>query len=346
MLDPITATTTIITLATFIKDLIEVGQSIKTSIEKVAENRRRIRDLMNDILHTLADLASLSRGHEDEFKAPALLSALANLKADMLYVLSICRKISPAERSPGLRGFGVQIKVWMKRDNVETEIKRLKEHVNQCYSKFTAFSAARIEKTAARIEGTSCHAVNTTLRVEQTLILNNVENQVRLRRLEGMMARVLLETQFGQNIMNETIETIASDTTHKSLEFQYLSTQALRFIDTLQHWQLITKNTFVVDTPLWDGTKVVFAKFKSSEHILYQILGALLKIKDFPTEISFTSIEGILNLGFQLDHLGMNREATAWELMVIQILRRLRMPAHAEVIPHLALSSKRLSELY
>ncbi|KAJ7141077.1 hypothetical protein C8R44DRAFT_866736 [Mycena epipterygia] len=73
MLDPITDTTTIITLATFIKDLIDLGQSIKELIEKVTENRRRIRNLTNHILHTLADLAILSRGHEDKFAPPPLL---------------------------------------------------------------------------------------------------------------------------------------------------------------------------------------------------------------------------------------------------------------------------------
>jgi hypothetical protein len=35
MADPITVTTTIITLATFITDLIDLGQNIKRSIEKV-----------------------------------------------------------------------------------------------------------------------------------------------------------------------------------------------------------------------------------------------------------------------------------------------------------------------
>jgi hypothetical protein len=73
-----------------------------------------------------------------------------------------------------------------------------------------AFSAARIEQTTARIEDTSVQVAHTTLRVEQTLVVNNIENQVRLRRLEGMMARVLLETQFGQNVLNQTIEAISS----------------------------------------------------------------------------------------------------------------------------------------
>jgi hypothetical protein len=34
-MDPITVTTTLITLSTFIKDLIELGQSIQSSMEKV-----------------------------------------------------------------------------------------------------------------------------------------------------------------------------------------------------------------------------------------------------------------------------------------------------------------------
>jgi hypothetical protein len=36
-MDAITATMTLITLATFIKDLIEVGESIKQSLEKVRD---------------------------------------------------------------------------------------------------------------------------------------------------------------------------------------------------------------------------------------------------------------------------------------------------------------------
>ncbi|KAJ7502530.1 hypothetical protein B0H11DRAFT_2223438 [Mycena galericulata] len=140
-MDPITATATLITFATFIKDLIEVGQSIKESIEKVSENRRQIRELTNDVLRSLADLPNLTRGHEDVYQAPALLGALGDLKADMLHVLQTCRKISPAERSPGFRGFELQLKVWMKRDEIEAEIRRLKEHVINCYIKFTRLVA-------------------------------------------------------------------------------------------------------------------------------------------------------------------------------------------------------------
>ncbi|KAF8149225.1 hypothetical protein K438DRAFT_451347 [Mycena galopus ATCC 62051] len=210
MADPITITTTFITLATFIKDLIEVGQSIKRSIEKVAENRRCIRELTDDVLHTLADLANLTRGQEDIFQAPALSSALGDLKANMIYVHSTCLKIRPVQRGPGLRGLGSQIMIWMKRDDVEGKIRRLKEHVNKCYLQFAVFAVARIEQRTARIEDTSLSTANTTLRLEQTLMVNQVENQVRWRQVEVLMARMLLETEFGENIMNQTIEIISS----------------------------------------------------------------------------------------------------------------------------------------
>ncbi|KAJ7466999.1 hypothetical protein FB451DRAFT_1560940 [Mycena latifolia] len=346
-MDPITATTTIITLATFIKDLIDVGHSIKRSIEKVRENRRRIRDLTDDILSTLAKLADLSRANEDTFQTPAQLSALGDLKADMLHTLSICSTISPARPSPGFRGFGSQIKGWMKRDDVEAEIRRLKQHVNKCYLQFTAFSAARIEQQTSRIEGMTHRTENTALRVEHALLVNNVENQVSLRRVEGLMARVLLETQFGQNVMNQTIEIMASDTAHQTLEFQYLSAQALRLVDSLQ--QLSTSSVVILDTPPLDVTTLVYVKSVSPEHVLYQILGVMLRISGIGAEIPFTSIEGIIRLGANLDHLGMSSEAMAWELLTIKILRRLTHGGgvlNSGVLSNLAHATRELSNIY
>ncbi|KAJ7782544.1 hypothetical protein DFH07DRAFT_764685 [Mycena maculata] len=93
MSDPISVTTTLITFVTFIKDLIEVGHSIRRSIEKVqsrlfivskecnpasqvGENRCRIRELIDDILRSLTNLADLTQGQEDTFHGSALLGAM------------------------------------------------------------------------------------------------------------------------------------------------------------------------------------------------------------------------------------------------------------------------------
>ncbi|KAF7357910.1 Tetratricopeptide repeat family [Mycena venus] len=328
-MDPITVTTTLITLASFIKDLIEVGQSIKSSIEKVGENRRRIRELTNDVLHTLSDLANLTRGQEDAFQAPALLSALGNLKAEMLHVLSICREITPVQR-PGFRRVGSQIKVWMKRDDLEKKIGRLKEHVNKCYLQFTTFSSARIEQTTARIEETAVQAVNSTLRVEQTLIVNNVESQVKLRHLEGMMAHLLLETQFGQNVLNQTMEIIASDATHKSLESQYLSAQTRSLMDSLQ--KCLTGGNLILQEPLSDPNEPLQLVLVQSTPLntLHQILGAVLKVNESPTvQIQLNSMEEVMvGLGIHLDNIGMKSEAIAWERLRIRILHSLAAGHH------------------
>ncbi|KAF7333354.1 Tetratricopeptide repeat family [Mycena venus] len=214
-MDPITVSTTLITLATFIRDLIHVGENILHSIEKVrnhsarkrmlvtqiqvSENRRQIRELTEDVVRTLYDLANLTRGREEMFQGSELLYTLENLKAEMLHVHSKCFKITLIQ-PPGFRGIGSQLKAWRKRDKLEGKIGCLKEHVNKCYRQFTAFSAARIEQT--------------TLRIEQKLIVANVENQVKARRLEGMMAQLLLETQFGQNKMIQTIEMISAVRSH------------------------------------------------------------------------------------------------------------------------------------
>ncbi|KAJ7502517.1 hypothetical protein B0H11DRAFT_1988862 [Mycena galericulata] len=241
MAEPVSITTTVITFATFIKDLIEVGQSIKRSIEKVGENRRRIRELTDDILRTLANLETLIQGSENEHP-PALLGALGDLQKDMLRVHSICQKIDTVERPPGFRRLGSQVKLWIQRDDIEAEIRRLRKHVNKCLREFTTFSAARseergarIEQRTARIEDTSLDTASATLRVEHTLIVSRTENRAQLRRLEGMIAQVLLETPFGQSIANRTMDIISADPTHTSLESQYLSVQTMHLIESLQN---------------------------------------------------------------------------------------------------------------
>ncbi|KAJ7640783.1 hypothetical protein DFH06DRAFT_622303 [Mycena polygramma] len=345
-MDPITATATLITFATFVKDLIEVGwQGIQASIEKVRENRRRIRGLTNDILRTLADLANLTRGHEDAFQAPALLSALGNLKAEMLHVLSVCREISPAER-PGFQRLGSQLRVWMKRDNLEQKIGRLKEHVNTCYLQFTAFSAARIEQSTARIEDNSLDTVNTTLRVEQAVIVHNLESQLKLRRLEGMMTRVLLDTQFGQTVMNQTIEIIASDTRHESIEFQYLSLQSLRLVDSLR--QMLMCGNLVLHAPLWDPAQPIKLHFLNEplSRVLYWIMGKVLEISESSSAgIPLEAMEDMLmDLGICLTNLGMVSEGIAWERLKIRILRFLASGEYsAGTLPRLALTLRELS---
>ncbi|KAF7357951.1 hypothetical protein MVEN_00841700 [Mycena venus] len=325
-MDPITVTATFITLATFIKDLIEVGESIHRSIEKVGENRRQIRELTEEVVCTLYDLANLTRGREEMFQGSELLSALENLKAEMLHVHSKCLKITPMQL-PGLRGIGSQLKAWRKRDDLEGKIGRLKERVNKCYRQFTAFSAARIEQT--------------TLRIEQTLIVANVENQVKSRRLEGMMAQLLLETEFGQNKMTQTIEIISA------VKSRYLSVQTMGLIDSVQ--RLLTGGKLVLREAFWDSAqpvRLVSPGFTSTLHVLHWILGTVIKIHESATV--FIPLEHIAdvfrNLGVHLNDIGMTSESIAWEHLKIQVL--LSLDCAAAISPDIAHALRSLSFRY
>ncbi|KAJ7226295.1 hypothetical protein C8J57DRAFT_1585851 [Mycena rebaudengoi] len=335
MADPITITTTIITLATFIKDLIDVGQNIRRSIEKVGENRRRIREVVDDILGTLAQLANLSRGREDSFQAQELLDALGNLKADMLHVLSVAQKISAPEPRSGFRGLQSQFKGWLEREDVEVQVKRLNKHVKKCYIQFTAFSAARIEHTSARIENTSARIENTSVRVEQRLIINSVEHQAKLQRLEGMMTRVLVQTQFGHDVVNRTMEIVAS---------------AMHLVDAFRKYT--TSAYFRSETPHWDPVeepqKIVFLRPKSDLHILQKILTVMLQIKDHPTALSTKyATEILLNLGAELSSLRMQSEAMAADALAVQVFRHLASGENfAGSLPRLAFALERLSDQY
>ncbi|KAJ6456472.1 hypothetical protein C8R45DRAFT_579159 [Mycena sanguinolenta] len=201
-MDPISATTTVITLATFLTDLLSLGQSIRRSFEKVKANRRLILTLTEDILCTLAKLHELTVGRENDFLVPHLVRALEDLKADMLHAFSLTDRLAAAGRKHDLRRFGVRFRIWLRRHDIELAIKSVNEHVHKCFLEFTAFSVARTEYTALRIE----HAITA----------QKVENSMDLRRIEGVMAKLAQETQFGNEVIQRAAGTISSVAAHQS----------------------------------------------------------------------------------------------------------------------------------
>jgi hypothetical protein len=91
-MDPLLAS---ITLGSFVKDLVELVQNIKNSIDKVrdsqfghhllsiaqvSENKERLSKLRDDVVGTLNGLTQLANGYEDRKPSPELLAALERLK--------------------------------------------------------------------------------------------------------------------------------------------------------------------------------------------------------------------------------------------------------------------------
>ncbi|KAK7018869.1 Tetratricopeptide repeat family [Favolaschia claudopus] len=314
-MDPITVTTTIITLGTFIKDLIELGEGIRTSIEKVSENRRQIRDLTQDIVRTLYDLASLTRGKDGAFRGPELLAALESLKAEMLYVHSKCLKISP-KQLPGLQGIPSHLRTWRKRDDLEKKITRLRERVNKCLLQFNAFSAARTELVALEV-------ANIALRIEQRLILDNFESRVNARRLEGLMAPFMLESEFGQRKLRETAERISADSSFQSLEYQYMSAQLHSLINSVKPL-LVCGDLSLVESWEYDTLSFVFVEPSQAtpSHALSHILQIVVALhsRDHASLLDLL-MTAINDLPVCFSSAGMHSEVIAWSHFEIDLHR-------------------------
>ncbi|KAJ7111254.1 ankyrin repeat-containing domain protein [Mycena epipterygia] len=165
-MDPVSAATAVITFGTFAKDLVELFLKVKESIEKVGENNKRLQELTDDILRTLDGLVNLTLRKHDTSQAPALFIALGGLQRQMLHVLEGCREIPSTEASQGrTRHLKSQMKMWWNRDQIEAEIRCLKELTNECYTKFTLFSTARTEEKTVQIANSTARLETTTVQI-------------------------------------------------------------------------------------------------------------------------------------------------------------------------------------
>ncbi|KAF7367514.1 Tetratricopeptide repeat family [Mycena sanguinolenta] len=264
-MDPISVTTTVITLATFVKDLLSLGQSIRRSFEKVKTNRKLVLALTEDIICTLGRLHELTAGNESDFLAPHLVRALEDLKADILHARFLTDRLAAAGRKQGLRGFGVRFRTWLKRHDIESAIKSVKEHVDKCFLQFTAFSVSRTECTAFRIE----HAIT----------VQKVENSMDLRRIESMMTKLVHETQFGNEIMQQAASTISSLATNKSFFLSSLCETLVQISTYLGNRGYATVTTVTTSSELNGTCGQILAlgeKLKNMEFLTTSIQTTLL----------------------------------------------------------------------
>ncbi|KAF8208245.1 ankyrin repeat-containing domain protein [Mycena galopus ATCC 62051] len=160
-MDPLLAC---ITLATFVKDVVELCQDIQDSIDQVGENKEQLLKLRGDVEETIYGFAQLTKGYETHAPSPELSTALEDLKSHLESIHNKCKKASQ---------HASWFKSWWKRDKIDREIKRLNDLKKDCYEQFTLFATARTEgkvdritDTTTRIEGHAIQILNTTTRIE------------------------------------------------------------------------------------------------------------------------------------------------------------------------------------
>jgi hypothetical protein len=71
----------------------------------------------------------------------------------MLHIREECQRISSSEYGPTFRRARNRIKLWWNRDEIEAEIRRLKERVNDCYIQFTVGLSYDFRALILRLSG-------------------------------------------------------------------------------------------------------------------------------------------------------------------------------------------------
>ncbi|KAJ7855177.1 hypothetical protein B0H14DRAFT_743488 [Mycena olivaceomarginata] len=164
-MDPVLAG---ITIATFVKDLVELGRNIKDSIDQVGENKEQHSRLRDEVTGTLNGLVGVTRGFGNAQPSLELSTALEDLKSHLERIHNKSKKASQPT---------CWFKSWWNRRKIDQEVKRLNELKDSFHEQFTLFSTARIEgkadqivDTTAQIQNTAVEITDTTTRTQATAV--------------------------------------------------------------------------------------------------------------------------------------------------------------------------------
>ncbi|KAF8965715.1 hypothetical protein BDZ97DRAFT_753404 [Flammula alnicola] len=146
MIDPLSLALAVITLATALKDLHEVGVKIYELFAKGLQNLRNAQQLMNNMLKTLRALNTFCNDHYENLdRSSSMKAALGDLAEEMLSVYTKCSRLIPPSSEKMMGKIKIAVYSFKNRNKVEELIAELKNHVNECYIQFLLFSNMRIE---------------------------------------------------------------------------------------------------------------------------------------------------------------------------------------------------------
>ncbi|KAF8967350.1 hypothetical protein BDZ97DRAFT_1916947 [Flammula alnicola] len=150
MADPLSVTLAVITLATALKDIIELGQKIKESFAQVSKNLQNGKRLAFEMLDTLYKLQKFCDEHYAVLNASTEMKiALQKLAENMKSVYMDCCKLIPPLPEKRIARFKITFNMWKNGDKVEGLITELKNHINGCHTQFMATLLVVVQQSNA-----------------------------------------------------------------------------------------------------------------------------------------------------------------------------------------------------
>ncbi|RXW25027.1 hypothetical protein EST38_g840 [Candolleomyces aberdarensis] len=297
-MDPLSVLGTVLAIS-------QAAQAIRTSIDKVKGNKKRLENLVNDIISSLDDLEKFAKAHLQEVNgSPLLSSAVSKLQHDVSLLLGRCQKLARQSDGGHLSKVKAAVKSWNKRDEIEGELCRIKESISSCYAQFT---------------------------------------EAKLRRLEVLVTNVLLDTGFGKQVVQQIGHTIATYPGSNSIENDYLCLQLRTVLDTMEaHPGYRGPISETSTLPLCFQPE--FSESIPHDFLVTDVL-VLSRTLRTSSVFSIAQIaRDLQSLAIKLNDLDFTREACAAQKTAVQLFRNLVGGGGTNIfLPYLAHALKNLA---
>ncbi|KAJ8473698.1 hypothetical protein ONZ45_g16202 [Pleurotus djamor] len=227
-MDPLALTTSII----------ELGLSIKESIDKFAERRSHAKELANDALVNLRYIAGFYEENQSMLSHEALgplRDSLDLLKSDLNRVHKRCQIYEPKQDTPRLKRLAKPLKLWMDSDKIEADLIQIEKRIQASMNRISLLSGARVEVRVTKIEG----------------ILVSYESRSRIQQFDSAFTQGLLNGDPGLKALNRSPSEV------DKVGIQYIHLKVMELIDTISMANLITRVMMPSDPVTYSGLPVV-----------------------------------------------------------------------------------------
>ncbi|KAA1473029.1 hypothetical protein DENSPDRAFT_881721 [Dentipellis sp. KUC8613] len=171
------------------RDLFDLVWKIKTTIEKVVDNRRELKSLSDDLVEDIKRLLNCLKVHHTATGEQGTLNAefsymLSTLKTDLLAVLKHCEALV-TQQTQTKRRIRNAFRTLYHVDDIRKEIEALRFDVNQCYQRFTATGMSTVAHGIEEIQKNQQELLTSLKRNLSTSVTQAASNRLMATRLTG-----------------------------------------------------------------------------------------------------------------------------------------------------------------
>ncbi|KAJ8700641.1 hypothetical protein PTI98_003649 [Pleurotus ostreatus] len=297
---------------------IDIAKRIKDSVEKVAQNRQTLNELMDDVVEELTQLQRLCQDQQGRlnYLDPESTRSLEKLHSDLVNVLDRCLKLTKRRTANrGLSSVKYYVIAWIKNAEIEGQILRLRDRVSSVNRRLNIISALRVE------------------RAESELLVASSEHRAILNRLEGSISQLLINSHAMGTYPASVLDHPSSD----GVEYQYLCLQVRRTAELLSR----VSDTYTFTIEETRGADPIGYRYQSDVSLMrsttIEVLQTLQLLEFEPSKLALREgFQHLRSLGNQLVRLELEEDAAIIFTRTINIYELLMQRNPGTYLPYVA----------